>query len=131
MIPEWILTAVYCQHFRLRRALVSFKKFTLYSPGQSPKFRRISPLGGGKPLFFPPDFFSRKNVTKILFKLEVTGLILAKSRKLGVPRAHPTCAEISVSKIFFLQNEISKCQITSISSKFLFPVSIEISMIGL
>ena len=36
---------------------------------------------------------------KILFKLEVAGLIPNKSRKLGVPRAHPTCAEISVSKI--------------------------------
>ena len=62
-------------------------------------FRR---WGGGNPGFFPPDFFSRKNVTKILFKLEVTGLVLAKSRKLGVARAHPTCAEISVSKIFLL-----------------------------
>ena len=37
---------------------------------------------------------------KILFKLEVAGLIPNKSRKLGVPRAHPSCAEISVSKIF-------------------------------
>ena len=50
----------------------------------------------------PPDFFSKKNVTKILFKLEVVGFIPTKSRKLGVPRAHPTCAEISVSKFFFL-----------------------------
>ena len=37
---------------------------------------------------------------KILFKLEVTELIPTKSRKLGITRAHPTCAEISVSKIF-------------------------------
>ncbi len=58
--------------------------------------------GGENPGFPPPDFFSRKNVTKILFKLEVTGLVLAKSRKLGVARAHPTCAEISVSKFFLL-----------------------------
>ena len=48
----------------------------------------------------PPAFFSKKSVMKILFKLEVTELIPTKSRKLGVPRAHPTCAEISVSKIF-------------------------------
>ena len=37
---------------------------------------------------------------KILFKLKAAGLIPTKSRKLGVPRAHPSCAEISVSKIF-------------------------------
>ena len=56
-----------------------------------------------KILVFPlPDFFSRKNVTKILFKLKVTGLVLAKSRKLGVASAHPTCVEISVSKNFLL-----------------------------
>ena len=47
----------------------------------------------------PPAFFSKKNVMKILFKLEVAGLIPNKSRKLGVPRAHPSCAEISVSKM--------------------------------
>ena len=56
----------------------------------------------GAPFSSPPDFFSKKNVTKILFKLEVVGFIPTKSRKLGVPRAHPTCAEISVSKFFFL-----------------------------
>ena len=83
-----------------------FQKIYALQPRTKSKISADFAAGGGKPLFFPPDFFSRKNVTKILFKLEVTGLILAKSRKLGVPRAHPTCAEISVSNNILLSQTI-------------------------
>ena len=84
---------------RTKKDFVHSENFSFGSPSQKVKKPCFSALEREMTIF-PPAFFSKKSVTKILFKLEVTDLIHTKSRKLGVPRAHPTCAEISVSKIF-------------------------------
>ena len=65
-------------------------------PRQTLEDGLFSPLGSTVDL--PPPDFLRKNVTQNLFTLEV-GVIPTKSKKLGVSRTHPTCAEVSVPNL--------------------------------